>query len=164
MSGMDFGIARRLLDGGSRIVAFFGDAERDYRAHLCRWEDDLFKHYPAGHGLMDEEEAVQLIRQVFADVDRPVPQLEMVEGFSDPTIGGFADVDRNRIIIERGCLYRFLVLHECAHLLVPGDRRHGPAFTYVVQGLYRAFLKIPEQAMVRFLRRHDLPSYTAIPA
>jgi hypothetical protein len=156
---MDLGIARRLLDGGSRIATFCGDVERDYRAHLCRWEDDLFEHYPVGHGMMVEEEAVHLIRHVFVDVDRPVPQLEMIEEFS-----GFADVERNRIFIERGCLYRFLVLHECAHLLIPGDLRHGPAFTYVVQGLYRAFLRIPEQAMVRFLRRHDLPCYTAIPA
>ncbi|HWK44387.1 MAG TPA: hypothetical protein VNT30_06690 [Stellaceae bacterium] len=161
---LDGGVARRLLKGGTRIAALLGDSRRDYRAHLCRWEDDLFRHYPQGHRLIDEAEARAIIGAVFDGLDRPVPELDLVDHFADPSIGGYADIASNRIVIERGSLYRFLVLHECAHLLVPGDRRHGPAFTYVVQGLYRDFLGISEATMARFLRRHDLPSFTAIPA
>jgi len=167
------GIARRLLDGGTRIAAFLGDARQDYRASLTQWEDDLFRRYPQGHGLIDEAEARAMIAAVFDGLEetgpagepfeRPVPPLELVDGFDDPAIGGFADIGGNRIVMERRSLYRYLVLHECAHLLVPGDRRHGPAFTYVVQGLYRDFLDIPETAMAEFLQRHELPSFTAIP-
>ena len=44
------------------------------------------------------------------------------------------------------------------------DRRHGPAFTYVLQLLYRSFIGIPEEAIRRFLNKHTLPNYTASPA
>ena len=62
-----------------------------------------------------------------------------------------------------GYLYRFLVLHESAHLIVPEDRRHGPAFTYILQLLYRSFIGIPEEAVRSFLTRHGLPAYTGTP-
>jgi hypothetical protein len=75
-------------------------------------------------------------------------------------------VANHRIAIEKGYLYRFLVLHESAHLIVPEDRRHGPAFTYILQLLYRSFVGIPEEAVRSFLTRHGLPAYTttSVPA
>jgi hypothetical protein len=73
-------------------------------------------------------------------------------------------VANHRIAIEKGYLYRFLVLHESAHLIVPEDRRHGPAFTFILQLLYRSFVGIPEEAVRGFLTRHGLPTYTAASA
>jgi hypothetical protein len=132
-------------------------AGRDYRAALCRFEDDLFAAFPAGHEIIPEEEALSMIGELFRACGRPTPTLEMVPGFDDPRIGGFADVAQNRIAIETGFLYRFLVLHECAHILVPEDRCHGPAFVHVLQLLYRRFIGIPEAAIRRYLDRHGLP-------
>jgi hypothetical protein len=137
------------------------DQTTDFRAAICRFEDDLFAAYPAGHRLMDYDEAAVMLRDVFRLLDRKPPRLALVAGFDDPRVGGFADVRNHRIAIEKGYLYRFLVLHESAHLIVPEDRRHGPAFTYIVQLLYRSFIGIPEEAMRRFLGRHGLPGYTA---
>lgn len=151
------------LGDGVAAASSFERSDRDYRAALCRFEDDLFAHFPGGHRIMDVAEARTLITAVFGACGRPVPQLELVAGFADPKIGGYADVEGNRIMIEEGCLYRFLILHEAAHILVPADHRHGSAFTYVLQMLYRVFIGIPEQAVRDLLLRHGLPSYTALP-
>jgi len=139
-------------------------AEQDYRDALCRWEDALFARFPDGHHILDVSEATALIATVFGAFDRPVPALEIVAGFDDPRIGGFADIPGNRILIEDGCLYRFLILHESAHLLVPTDQRHGAMFTYVLQILYRMFIGIPEHPIRELLECHGLPSHTDLPA
>jgi hypothetical protein len=144
-------------------AASSGHDGRDYRAALCRFEDDLFAQYRDGHRIMDAAETQTLIVTVFTACGRPLPRLELVAGFADPKVGGYADVEGNRILIEEGCLYRFLVLHEAAHLLVPEDNRHGAAFTYVLQMLYRVFIGIPESAVRDLLRHHGLPSCTALP-
>jgi hypothetical protein len=139
-------------------------AEQDYRDALCRWENALFARFPAGHRILDADEAKALIARVFGAFDRPVPTLEIIAGFDDPRIGGFADIAGNRILIEDGCLYRFLILHESAHLLVPTDQCHGAMFIYVLQILYRMFIGIPEHPIRELLQRHELPSYTDLPA
>jgi len=139
-------------------------AEQDYRDALCRWEDALFARFPDGHRILDVSEASALIATVFGAFDRPVPTLEIVAGFDDPRIGGFADIPGNRILIEDGCLYRFLILHESAHLLVPTDQRHGAMFAYVLQILYRMFIGIPEHPIRELLECHGLPSHTDLPA
>ena len=154
----EFALREGILAASSTEVA-----DRDYRAALCRFEDDLFARHPAGHRIMDIVETRALIASVFTACGRPVPRLELVAGFADPKIGGYADVEGNRIMIEEGCLYRFLVLHEAAHLLVPDDRRHGSTFTYVLQMLYRVFIGISEHAVRDLLLRHGLPSYTELP-
>ncbi|HLJ63084.1 MAG TPA: hypothetical protein VKT70_03190 [Stellaceae bacterium] len=130
---------------------------RDFRTRICRFEEDLFASFPAGHQLLPEVEAQRLIGEVFACHRAWPPILELVPGFDDPRIAGFADVARHRIAIEHGYLYRFLVLHESAHLLAPKDRRHGPDFTFVLQRLYRRFVGIPEEVVRTFLLRHELP-------
>jgi hypothetical protein len=134
--------------------------EGDFRAAICRFEDDLFAAFPAGHRLLGYDEATATIAEVFATLGCAPPRLSLVAGFDDPRIGGFADVRNHRIAIEKGFLYRFLVLHESAHLIVPEDRRHGPAFTYILQLLYRSFIGVPEEAVRRLLGRHGLPAYT----
>jgi hypothetical protein len=134
--------------------------ECDFRAAICRFEDDLFATFPAGHGLLSYDEAAGMIGDIFITLGRLPPRLSLVAGFDDPRIGGFADVRNHRIAIEKGFLYRFLILHEAAHLIVPEDRRHGPAFTYILQLLYRSFVGVPEDAVRRFLGRHGLPAYT----
>jgi len=139
-------------------------AEQDYRDALCRWEDALFARFPDGHRILDADEARALIARVFGAFDRPVPVLEIVPGFDDPRIGGFADIPGNRILIEEGCLYRFLILHESAHLLAPTDQHHGAMFTYILQILYRVFIGIPEHPIRELLERHGLPSHTDLPA
>ncbi len=155
--------AQRILSEGVAAASASGSSNRDYRAMLCCWEDALFSRYPEGHRILGVDSATRLIRSVFEACGRRLPELRIVSGFDDPRVGGFADVRRNRILIEDGCLYRFLILHESAHLLVPDDRLHGPAFTYVLQSLYRAFIGIPEQAIRELLVSHGLPSYTALP-
>jgi hypothetical protein len=140
------------------------DSNTDYRAALCRWEDDLFAEFPAGHQLLEYEAAHGLIRDVFHICQRPAPSLRLVPGFDDPSVGGYADVARNCIVIEQGFLYRYLILHESAHILVPHDRCHGPAFTYTLQLLYRHFIGVPESAIRRHLRRHGLPTRTSFPS
>ena len=102
------------------------DTGTDYRSALCRWEDDLFAEFPAGHQILAYDDARMLIREVFRVCGRPTPSLRLVPGFDDPSVGGFADIARNCIVIEDGFLYRYLILHECAHILVPHDRHHGP--------------------------------------
>lgn len=156
-------IAQYVLQDGMRRAVAGSDARRDYRAALCRWEDDLFASFPAGHRLIEYDQATAMIQSIFSAFRRPAPQLCLVPGFEDPRVGGYADIEQNRIAIETGFLYRFLVLHECAHLLAPQDRFHGPAFVYVLQLLYRCFIGIPEEAVRAFLRRHGLPHYTAVP-
>jgi hypothetical protein len=156
--------ARRILDEGVNAAMSRGVSGRDYRAALCRWEDDLFARFPDGHRILTAEAATQLIETLFAACGRAPPNLRLVRGFDDPRVGGFADVARNCIVIENGCLYRFLVLHESAHMLVPADRHHGPVFTYVLQALYRAFIGIPETAIRELLARHGLPSFTDVPS
>jgi hypothetical protein len=152
-----------ILQGGVAQALRCANADTDYRSALCRWEDDLFAEFPAGHHLLDYDEAARMIGQIFRAVGRPAPALRLVPGFDDPRVGGYADVGRHCIAIETGFLYRFLVLHECAHILVPHDRNHGPAFTYLLQLLYRLFIGIPEEAIQRHLERHGLPSRTAMP-
>jgi hypothetical protein len=156
--------AKRVFAEGLPSAVLHGDAQTDYRAALCRWEDDLFRSFPEGHGLLSYDEACELIRNVFAAWDRPPPTLRLVAGFDDPRIGAYADIRKHEILVERGYLYRFLVLHECAHLLVPQDRMHGPAFTYMLQFLYRSVLGIPEEPVRDLLHRHELPAFTALPA
>jgi hypothetical protein len=155
--------ARRILGEGVAAAAARGACGIDYRSALCRWEDALFARFPEGHRILTVEGAAALIETVFEACGRRLPELHIVRGFDDPRVGGFADIRRHRILIETGCLYRFLVLHESAHLLVPDDRRHGPRFTYVLQSLYRAFLAIPEEAIRGLLASQGLPSYTDIP-
>jgi hypothetical protein len=138
--------ARRLRPGGS-----------DLRAALCRWEDDLFSQFPAGHELMERGEAEAMIAAIFRAAGLPVPALRLVPGFDDPRIGGFADVANHLIAIETGFLYRFLVLHESAHLLVPEDRLHGAAFLHVLTYLYRHFIGVPETPVRHLLQAHRLP-------
>lgn len=140
------------------------DRSTDFRAAICRFEDDLFASFPAGHGLMGYDEAASMLGDIFRSLGRRPPRLALVAGFEDPRVGGYADVANYRIAIEKGYLYRFLVLHESAHLIVPEDRRHGPAFTYILQLLYRSFIGVPEESVRRFLSRHGLPSYTGFAA
>lgn len=139
-----------------------GDNRTDFRASLCNFEDDLFAAFPAGHGLMEMSAAQDMVSEIFAALGRRPPRLALVPGFADPRVGGYADVANHRIAIERGHLYRFLVLHESAHLIVPEDRRHGPGFTFILQLLYRSFVGIPEEAVRHFLERHRLPCFTSV--
>jgi hypothetical protein len=155
--------ATRILSEGVSAALARGVVGLDYRAALCRWEDDLFRRFPLGHGIIARHEAAGLIDTIFSACGQNIPKLRLVRGFEDPRVGGFADVARHCIVIEQGCLYRFLVLHESAHMLVPADRHHGPIFTYVLQTLYRAFLGIPEAAIRESLIQHGLPSYTDLP-
>lgn len=152
-------LARRGLSEALADAIAEGDGETDFRAAICAFEDDLFAAYPLGHGRMEFRAAQEMIGEVFGALGRRPPQLALVPGFADPKVGGYADVAKHRIAIERGHLYRFLVLHELAHLIVPGDRKHGPGFALVLQLLYRSFIGIPEEALVRFLERHGLPAY-----
>jgi hypothetical protein len=161
MSTMFTRLAKRGLSPAVAAAVRQGDNRTDFRAAICRFEDDLFAAFPAGHGLMEFGAAQAMIADIFAACGLRAPSLALVPGFDDPRVGGFADVANHRIAIERGYLYRFLILHESAHLLVPDDRRHGPAFTYVLQLLYRSFIGIPEEAIRRFLKKHGLPTYTA---
>src|SRR5215469_6515736 len=158
----------RVARGGLRDAVAFAcdgaDLASDFRAAICRFEDELFETFPAGHRRMDLDDARSMVGDIFTLCGQMPPKLALVAGFDDPRIGGFADVAHHRIAIEQGYLYRFLVLHESAHLIVPEDRRHGPAFTYILQLLYRSFIGIPEEVVARFLRRHGLPAYTAAPA
>lgn len=131
---------------------------------MCRWEDALFARFPEGHRILGIDAARALIARVFGTFDREVPSLELVAGFDDPKVGGLADIAGNRILIEDGCLYRFLILHESAHLLVPTDQCHGAPFTYILQILYRIFIGIPERPVRELLQRHGLPSRTEFPA
>jgi hypothetical protein len=157
-------VARRGLKEAIAAASRHGDAGSDFRAAICRFEDDLFAAYPAGHRLIDYDAAAKMLRDIFTACDRTPPKLALVAGFDDPRVGGFADVANHRIAIEKGYLYRFLVLHESAHLIVPEDRRHGPAFTYILQLLYRSFVGVPEEAVRSFLTRHGLPAYTGTTA
>lgn len=152
--------ARRDIWEGVAAAVAEGDTRTDFRSALCAFEDDLFASFPAGHGLMDFPAAQAMVQEIFSALDRKPPKLTLVPGFADPRVGGFADVANHRISIERGHLYRFLVLHESAHLIVPEDRRHGPGFTYVLQLLYRSFIGIPEEAVRQLLRCHRLPCFT----
>jgi hypothetical protein len=154
--------ARNGIGEGIAAAVAAGDNRTDFRASLCHFEDDLFAAFPAGHGLMDVAEANAVLADVFGALARKPPRLSLVAGFADPRVGGYADVAHHRIAIERGHLYRFLVLHESAHLIVPDDRRHGPGFTFVLQLLYRSFFGIPEEAVRHFLRRHRLPALTTV--
>ncbi len=158
----------RVAQGGLRdavaLACSGADLASDFRAAICRFEDELFETFPAGHRRLEIDDARFMVTEIFALCGRMPPKLALVAGFDDPRVGGFADVANHRIAIERGYLYRFLVLHESAHLIVPEDRRHGPAFTYILQLLYRSFIGVPEEAMRRLLRRHRLPTFTAVPA
>ena len=153
-------LARKGLSEALTAATHEGDKETDFRAAVCRFEDELFAAYPLGHAVMELRAAEQLLAQIFADLGRRPPRLSMVPGFSDPRVGGYADIRNHRIAIERGHLYRFLVLHESAHLIVPDDRRHGPGFTFVLQLLYRSFIGIPEESARRLLLKHGLPCFT----
>lgn len=163
MSTLFARLAKRGLNQAVAAAVRHGDNRTDFRAAICRFEDDLFAAFPAGHGFMEYSAAQAMIAEIFAACGRRAPALALVPGFDDPRVGGFADVANHRIAIERGYLYRFLVLHEAAHLIVPEDRRHGPAFTYILQLLYRSFIGIPEEAVRRFLSKHELPVYTGAP-
>lgn len=157
-------MVRRLIGGLSDAGLSDDGGAVDCRERICRWEDELFRRFPVGHGILGYDEALDLIKAVFHGAGRTPPNLDLVEGFSDPTIGGYADVPGHRIYIERGCLYRFLVLHECAHLLVPRDRQHGPGFIYILQGLYHAALRIPQGDIAASLRQYALGEDVILPA
>lgn len=163
MLGVVGGITRAELREGVATARFMPEGRVDYRPALCRFEDDLFAAFVAGHEIVSYAEAVRMIGVVFRAVGRAAPDLVLVPGFEDPKIGGFADVAAHAIKIETGYLYRFLILHECAHILIPEDKQHGPGFTYVLQLLYRGFIGIPAHAMQQFLRKHGLPSRVAVP-
>jgi hypothetical protein len=157
-------VARGRLRDAVALACDGADLASDFRAAVCRFEDELFEIFPAGHRRMEFDDARSMLGEIFTLCGRMPPKLALVAGFEDPRVGGFADIANQRIAIERGYLYRFLVLHESAHLIVPEDRRHGPAFTYILQLLYRSFIGVPEEAMRRLLRRHRLPAFTAVPA
>jgi hypothetical protein len=163
MRGIARGITSAELCEGVASARFMHEGRIDHRPALCRFEDDLFATFTAGHEIVSYAEAVRMIGAVFRAVGRAAPNLELVPGFDDPRIGGFADVASHTIKIETGYLYRFLVLHECAHILIPEDKMHGPGFTYVLQLLYRAFIGVPVDAMQQCLARHGLPSQVALP-
>jgi len=154
---------RWVLTEGIVAAKACGDVDVEYRSALCAWEDRLFAKFRQGHEIITKPEADVLIAEIFASCGRPAPALELVPGFPDPQIGGYADVAGNRILIEDGFLYRYLVLHEVGHILVPEDRCHGPVFIYVLQTLYRICLDIPEDAIHTSLEAHGLPSYTYLP-
>jgi hypothetical protein len=162
------GIARDITSADLREAVasarFMPESRTDYRPALCRFEDDLFAEFTAGHEILSYSESLRMIGMLFRAVGRAAPDLELVPGFDDPKIGGYADVANHTIKIEDGYLYRFLILHECAHILVPDDKKHGAAFTYVLQLLYRAFIGIPEGAMRHYLEKHGLPSLTELPS
>jgi hypothetical protein len=143
------------------LPAVGGESGIDYRPAVCRWENDLFERHPQALRLLEEQAARTLIRRIFADVELPAPRLAIVSGFSDPDIGGYADVVRNVIFIEEGFLHVYLILHEIAHVLVPEDRLHGAAFIHVAKALYGAHLDIPEADLVALMRRHRLPELSA---
>ena len=152
--------ARRGLSEALAAAISDGDTETDFRTAVCGFEDDLFAAYPLGHGLMQYDAARAMIVEIFGALGRRPPRLAIVPGFADPKVGGFADIANHRIAIERGHLYRFLVLHEAAHVIVPEDRRHGPGFTFILQLLYRSFIGVPEEAVRQYLDRHGLPAFT----
>ena len=154
--------ARRGLRQALAAAISGGDRETDFRAAVCNFEDDLFAAYPLGHGVMDGHAARAMIARIFGALGRRPPRLAIVPGFADPKIGGYADIANHRIAIERGHLYRFLVLHEAAHLIVPEDRLHGPGFTFILQLLYRSFIGVPEDRVREYLGRHGLPVYTGV--
>jgi hypothetical protein len=154
--------ARLARQGWSKALAAAidaGDNRTDFRAAVCGFEDDLFAAFPVGHAKLEFGAAKRLVAEIFMTLDRRPPRLTLVAGFADPRVGGYADIVNHRIAIESGHLYRFLVLHESAHLIVPGDRRHGPGFTFVLQLLYLSFSAIPEDAARHFLSKHGLPCY-----
>ena len=153
--------AQRILDRRLIAASLREAPDTDYRAALCRWEDDLFRQHPQGHRILTEDEARALLAEIFAVCERPAPALELVPGFTDPRIGGYADVARHRILIEAGCLYAYLVLHEAAHILIPEDRQHGAAFVHVLQTLYRTYLGVPGDAIRALLDKHGLPNRIA---
>lgn len=164
MQGVARGITSAELREGVASARLLPESRIDYRPALCRFEDDLFSAYSAGHEIVSYGEALGMIGGLFRAVGRAAPNLVLVPGFDDPKIGGFADVANHTIKIETGYLYRFLVLHESAHILVPEDKKHGPGFTFVLQLLYRRFIGIPVDAMQRYLKRHGLPAVTELPA
>jgi len=151
-------VARSGLSEALAGAVAAGDMKTDYRAAVCRFEDDLFAAFPRGHALIDRRMAERMVAEIFHAVGRRPPRLTLVAGFADPRVGGFADIANHRIAIERGHLYRFLVLHEAAHLIVPKDRRHGPGFIFVLQLFYRSFIGIPEDAVRNFMEKHGLPT------
>jgi hypothetical protein len=164
MQGIATGITSADLREGVASARFMPDSKTDYRPAVCRFEDDLFAEFTAGHEILSYAESLRMIGVLFRAVGRAAPDLQLVPGFDDPKIGGYADVANHTIKIEEGYLYRFLILHECAHILVPEDKKHGAAFTYMLQLLYRAFVGIPEEAIRHYLERHGLPSLTELPA
>ena len=132
-------VARTRLRDAVALACDGADLASDFRAAICRFEDELFETFPAGHRRMELDDARSMVGEIFTLCGRMPPKLALVAGFEDPRVGGFADIANHRIAIERGFLYRFLVLHESAHLIVP------------------------EEAMRRLLRRHRLPAFTAVP-
>jgi hypothetical protein len=164
MQGIGWSITGATLRDGVASARFLPESRVDYRPALCRFEDDLFAEFTAGHEIISYPEAIRMIGTLFRAIGRAAPNLELVPGFDDPKIGGYADVANHTIKIEDGYLYRFLILHECAHILVPEDKKHGHSFTFVLQLLYRAFIGIPAHAMQEYLERHGLPSLTELPS
>jgi hypothetical protein len=155
-------IEAKPISDRTAVPASGSDLGVDYRPAVCRWENDLFEQHPQALRILDEDESRALIGDIFAACGLPAPALELVPGFTDPEVGGYADVARNRILIERGFLHAYLVLHEVAHILVPEDRLHGSSFVFVVQTLYRIYLGIPEASLCDLMHRHGLPGLSAL--
>ena len=153
---------RDLSDGVSAALAH-GVTGKDYRAALCRWEDDLFQRFPLGHGIIAQHEAAGLIETIFDACGRSIPKLRLVRGFDDPQVGGFADIARHCIVIEEGCLYRFLVLHEFGPYA--GSDRPPPWAGLHLRsaGSLSCFHRHSRSGDSRVLLRHGLPSYTDLP-
>src|SRR5689334_7436326 len=70
-----------ILDPGVPAPAPGRISEIDYRPAVCRWENHLFKQHPQALRILEEHEALALIREIFATCDSlPAPTLEMVPG------------------------------------------------------------------------------------
>ena len=65
--------ATRILSEGVGAALAQGVAGRDYRTALCRWEDDLFRRFPLGHGIIAQHEAAGLIETIFDACGRKIP-------------------------------------------------------------------------------------------
>ena len=101
--------AARGLNRAIADVATRGDRRTDFRAAICRFEDELFAEFPAGHRLIEYSMAVAMIGEIFTACGRAPPQLTLVAGFDDPRVGGYADVEG---VIATGAPTPFTILDE----------------------------------------------------
>ena len=106
------------------------------REAVYRWERSLPQYEE--HGSMSLRECEALVARVWADY-RP--------GRSVPTIGdgrrtrrGLAYTWDNRMSLPRWARSPLVVLHESAHLLLPSDEKHGPAFATLCLELWARYI------------------------